>query len=636
MRRNSIVFKLNVVFIAIIVTVIGGFSLVTNSGYKREATAAARNMSQFHLESILLTLERLMMARDNEGIGEVIAAAADHDPVCRDIRLVSHRGALIVSTDPTAGDLDQETWPCRSCHTLEDPRQGLDEQSRNRLVQIDGAERGISVMTAVLNQPRCSGAGCHASPEVQPVLGLLEAEFSLREVDAIVARRTMSALFAMLVAAALSIAVTWLMMDQLLGRRLRLLRAGMQEVADGEMRVRFGDFGDDEVGELAGAFDHMSSELQSTLRNLKSTSDYLWGIVENSADIIITVDRAGAIETFNRGAEQTLGYQRDEVIGKQIEMLFADPSERRYAIDKLEDTDNVSNLETHFVAKDGAVRDVILTLSRLRSRNGEQIGTFGISKDVTRENRLRRELLLKEKLAAIGQAVAGIQHSVKNMLSSLKGGAYLIDTGIEDKDRKLIKEGWAMVQDGIDHITELSSRMLHYVREWQPVLEETDIGALVTSVRDSAKEMAQEKEIDLNLEIDPDLPAIICDPRLVRLAIVDLVYNALDACLRKDYVEPESPAVFLRVLGSEQHGFVAIEVEDNGEGMSEEIKKRLFTPFFSTKKRLGTGMGLALTARVIRRHGGTIEVDSKSGRGTTFGVSLPVGGPPEQEKAPNG
>jgi len=120
------------------------------------------------------------------------------------------------------------------------------------------------------------------------------------------------------------------------------------------------------------------------------------------------------------------------------------------------------------------------------------------------------------------------------------------------------------------------------------------------------------------------------------LAIVDLVYNALDACLRKDYVEPESPAVFLRVLGSEHHGFVAIEVEDNGEGMSEEIKKRLFTPFFSTKKRLGTGMGLALTSRVIRRHGGTIEVDSESDRGTTFGVSLPVGGPPEEEKAPNG
>jgi len=488
----------------------------------------------------------------------------------------------------------------------------------------------------VLNSPRCGSVGCHASPESQPVLGLLQAEFSLREVDAMTTRRNLSALLTVMVAAALSIGATWLTMNQLLGRRMRLLRAGMQEVADGELRVRFGDFGNDEVGELAGSFDYMTSELQSTLRELRSTSDYLWGIVENSADIIITVDPSGAIETFNSGAEHSLGYRRDEVIGKEMEMLFADPSERRYAIAKLEETDNVTNFETHFLTKDGEVRDVILTLDRLRSRKGEAIGTFGISKDVTRENRLRRELLLNEKLAAIGQAVTGIQHSVKNMLSSLKGGAYMIDTGIADKDRALTEEGWAMVQDGIDHITELSSRMLHYVREWQPELEETDIGELVTSVCDGSREMAQGKGIEFNLEVEPGLPAIVCDPRLVRLAMLDLISNALDACTWKEYIDPERPEVSLRARLSAGDEYVEIEVEDNGDGMSEEIMKNLFTPFFSTKKRLGTGMGLALTSRVIRRHGGTIEVDSEPSRGTVFKVSLPVGGPPEQKKALDG
>lgn len=642
MKRNSIAWKLNVVFIAIIVTVIAALSYFGNAGQEREAVATARSMSQFHLESILLSIERLMMVRDLEGIREMIDAAAEHDPLCRDIRMMSHAGAVVASTRPAPATLHQEDWPCSSCHSLDDPRQGLVASSHDRVVKLAPGERGVSVMTAVLNEPNCSSTGCHPGSEAQPVLGLLQAEFSLSEVDNYIARRNLSALLAVLVAVTVSIGATWLTMEQLLGRRMRMLRAGMQEVANGELRVRFGDFGDDEVGELAGAFDYMSGELQSTLKELRSTSDYLWGIVENSADIIITVDPSGAIMTFNSGAERSLGYQRDEVVGKEIEMLFADPSERSYAIAKLDDSDNVTNFETHFLTKHGEVRDVILTLSRLRSRKGEPIGTFGISKDVTRENRLLRELILNEKLAAIGQAVTGIQHSIKNMLSSLKGGVYMVETGVSENDRKLLEEGWAMVKDGIDHITALSSRMLHYVRDWQPELEETDIGELVTSVYDGTLEMARSKGIAYQLEVEPRLPKIVCDPRLVRLALMDLVSNAFDACIWKDYEEPERPEVTLRTRGADgragdQRGdCIEICVDDNGEGISEGIKKNLFTPFFSTKKRLGTGMGLALTSRVIRRHGGTIEVDSELGRGTTFTVSLPVGCSPEQEKVRDG
>ena len=636
MRRNSIVWKLNIVIVAIIVTVIGVSSLISNLGFEREAVAAARSMSQFHLESILLALDRLMIARDNEAIAEFIDTASAHDPLCRDVRVVSHGGAVVAAVLPGSSALRQEDWPCTECHGLRDPRDGLDSGSYDQVVELADGERGVSVATPVLNDARCSAVGCHQSPETQPVLGLLQAEFSLQEVDAAIAHRNLTTLLAVLVAATLSITATWQVMDRLLGRRMHALTAGMRKVADGDLSVRFGDFGGDEVGELAGSFDSMTSELQSTLRELRSTTDYLWGIVENSADIIITVDRAGLIKTFNSGAENTLGYRREEVIGREIEMLFAEPAEREYAIARLEDQDNVTNYETHFLTKEGEVRDVILTLSRLRSRKGEPIGTFGISKDVTRENRLRRELILNEKLAAIGQAVTGIQHSVKNMLSSLKGGAYMVETGLGERDRKMAEEGWAMVKEGIENMTELSSRMLHYVREWQPVLEDTDLGNIVESIHVATREKARAKGIDSTVEVDPALPMIVCDPRLIRLAVLDLVSNAIDACLWKDYEEPERPEVGIRVKRSPRDGHIDIEVEDNGEGMSEGIQKNLFTPFFSTKKRLGTGMGLALTSRIIRRHGGTIEFDSELGRGTLFKVSLPVDGPPEHKEGTDG
>ncbi|MHC4970321.1 MAG: PAS domain S-box protein, partial [Planctomycetota bacterium] len=136
----------------------------------------------------------------------------------------------------------------------------------------------------------------------------------------------------------------------------------------------------------------MTARDQAHRDELRSAMEYLGGIIENSADMIITVTPDGFIETFNRGAEEALGYSRAEVIGRPIETLFADPRERDIAVARLADSDNVRNYETRFLAKDGQIRDVLLTLSRLRDREGNAIGTFGISKDVTQEKELLREL----------------------------------------------------------------------------------------------------------------------------------------------------------------------------------------------------------------------------------------------------
>jgi PAS domain S-box-containing protein len=649
MKWNSVVWKVNLVFITVLVTVIGVSGLVSNYIYERDAVAAAREMSHSHLETIRHGLDQLMMERDNEAIGDLIDTLVQHDPFWQDIRLVTHEGAVTVPLQSDVGpaalreaeSLTKASWPCAECHSLSDPADGLDASSFDRIIELPSGDRAVAVVMPVLNEPRCSSAACHVHPESVRVLGLLQADFSLQHVDEMTAARHLHSFAALLIAALLSIAATWFTMDRLLGRRVtRLIESTklvqeMEEVAAGEANFSFDDFGTDEVGELADSFGNMATELQSTVMELKSTRDYMEGIVESSADIIITVGPSGRIRTFNKGAEATLGYNRFEVIGKNIEMLFADPNERRIAIERLKDTDNVINYETHFLAKDGQVRDVILTLSRLRDLDGNLLGTFGISKDVTRENRLKRESLLNARLAAIGQAVTGIHHSMKNMLSSLKGGSYMIETALEEDDKELLEEGWTMVQEGITHITNLSSLMLNYVRELQPELEETDVAALVKSAYVTTRETAQSKGISLQLDVDRDTPAILADPRLIHSVVMDLLTNAVDACVWKDYENDEKPTVVLRARGCDSGKCVEIIVEDNGQGMSDEVKENIFTPFFSTKKKLGTGIGLTMTSRVVRKHGGEIEVESELARGTKFRVSLPVGGPSEQKKDPD-
>jgi signal transduction histidine kinase len=115
------------------------------------------------------------------------------------------------------------------------------------------------------------------------------------------------------------------------------------------------------------------------------------------------------------------------------------------------------------------------------------------------------------------------------------------------------------------------------------------------------------------------------------MATTDLVVNAIDACLGKDYGDHENPEVVLSSsLASGKDSFV-IEVRDNGCGMTPAVRQNIFTPFFSTKETLGTGLGLAVTAKIIRVHGGEISVESEPGRGTVFRILIPKDGPPDRQ-----
>ena len=421
----------------------------------------------------------------------------------------------------------------------------------------------------------------------------------------------------------LGITVCRWMVSRLLERPIRELIEGTGRVAAHQLDFRFACNRDDEIGVLQESFNAMTARIQASQEELRGAKEYLEGIVEHAADIIITVNPEGLIETFNQGAERALGYSREEVIGEQIETLFADPHERDVAIAQLKDTDHVKNYATHFIGKDGQVRDVLLTLSRLRDREGSAIGTFGISKDVTQERKLQRELVESQKFAAIGQAVTGIQHAIKNMLNALTGGAYLIRNAIDKDNPQQVQEGCAMVEEGIERITNLSRNMLNFAREWKPDRQMVDLGDLLANICELNRQTAESHEVILRYQLPATLPPVPCDPKLMHMAITDVVVNAIDACRWKDYPDGQAPEI---VLGCSQEengeGFV-IEVRDNGCGMTEEVRQHIFAPFFSTKEALGTGLGLAVTARIISAHEGKIAVESEPDRGTTFRIHLP-------------
>ncbi len=631
-KRNRVAWKLSGLFSALIVLVWAVTAYVNSLDDRREALASARDISRMDSQTLILSLHRFMGTRDLDGIGELVNGLAKDNPVYEDIQLAAHEGQIVVSfRGADERRLKQDAWPCIGCHQNSGSPARSDLASLDRVWQARDGRNLLSVVTPIANEPGCTSLECHVHAGIARPLGYLKVDYSLQRVDELVAQHRLKTGIGVIVAILLCTIASWWAVQHLVGRRVQALTEGVRRVTHSDFDFRFEETGNDEFAELASAFNEMTSQLSGTLRTLKRTREYMEGIVENSADIIITVDPEGRIRTFNAGAEKTLGYQRDEVIGEHVETLFADPTERDVAIAQLQHTDHVVNYETHFLTKDGRVRDVILTLSRLRRSDGTPIGTYGISKDVTREKRLQRQLLQSEKMAALGQAITGIQHSVKNLLNVLKGGSYVVKTGLAKDDKQLFSEGWEMVQEGIEHMTRLSTTMLQFARERRLDLKPTDLGELARRIHGLSHTRFREKGVELALDVEDDLPDVRCDRELIHSVIMDLLSNALDACEWREYGPTEAARVELIVHRADARS-VSVAVVDNGEGMTEQVRSKLFTPFFSTRKGTGTGMGLSVAARAVSSHGGTITVETQRGQGSSFRVRLPIDGPAAGEE----
>jgi len=360
-------------------------------------------------------------------------------------------------------------------------------------------------------------------------------------------------------------------------------------------------------------------ELQETVRQHK---EYLENILAYSSDMIITTDLEGRMVTFNPAGERLLGYGREEVLGKGLDQLGKTPDSLRTLMSEVEAKGAVNNHPETLMAKDGEEVDVSLSLSQLKDSHGGVVGMVGISKDVTEENRLRQQLMEQERLAAVGETVAGITHCMKNVLNGLKGGSYMLDVGLKREDAELVQEGWGNVQKGIERMSRLSMDMLTYCRGREPVMVPTDPLKFARDTADLIAAAAEQDGIVVSCEGDEG-PPVEMDPDAMGRALLNLISNAVDACREKTYQKDETPRVEVRVERDKEG--VRFRVSDNGVGMNQEIQKKLFSRFFSTKEGRGTGLGLCVTEKIVGEHGGDICVESTPGKGSVFTIRFQKG-----------
>jgi two-component system, NtrC family, sensor kinase len=229
--------------------------------------------------------------------------------------------------------------------------------------------------------------------------------------------------------------------------------------------------------------------------------------------------------------------------------------------------------------------------------------------------RLYRENMERERLAAIGMATAGLGHCIKNILTAIRGGAQFVNIAIEREDFNYLRRGWPILSRAIERIDMLVMNMLVFSRDRVPARSKTDINGILRDVLGMFEERAN--KYDVGLELEPDAVGIAnVDGQAIYRVIVNLVVNAVEAC------EHNKGNIRLTCACDEQG--CTIRVIDSGIGIPEEILPQLSQVFVSSKGGSGTGLGLACSYKIVREHGGEIQVKSAVGEGTVFTVFLPV------------
>lgn len=374
---------------------------------------------------------------------------------------------------------------------------------------------------------------------------------------------------------------------------------------------------------LEGYTKNLEQKVAEATEEIRRKSNFQKLLIHSSHDALVAFDHDWKVVVFNPEAARIFGENAADVRNKMtIQDLYppkvAD-SFKNFVKNQPQKKD-IPWKELLFKVKDGRQIPVRHATNVLHEK-GEFMGIVNFFQDLTEIKQLEKELVQSERLAAVGQTVSGLAHYVKNILIGLKGGSYVVDVGMKKNDTEKLKTGWQTIKNNINRVADLTQDLLTYSKEREPEIEPCLPNEIVEDVIDLVSNVASSNNIKISQEIDPDIGELVVDPQTIHRTLLNLVNNAMDACVEDENTSKEFEIQIKTYL--EPNNMLCLEVRDNGCGMDEETQARLFDPMFSTKGGKGTGLGLLVTGKLVEEHKGRIDTNTRLGKGTTFVVRLP-------------
>jgi signal transduction histidine kinase len=226
---------------------------------------------------------------------------------------------------------------------------------------------------------------------------------------------------------------------------------------------------------------------------------------------------------------------------------------------------------------------------------------------------------LQDQLSSLGMLIGSISHGIKGLLTGLDGGMYRVESGFEKEDQERIKEGWEIVKHMVSRIRNMSLDLLYYAKERDLQWERTDVLTFANDVALTVEPKALGHNIEFVRDFDVSAGEFEVDAGVLSSALTNILENALEACIEDN--SKKSREIIFGVRQDKDN--IIFDVSDNGIGMDEETREKMFTLFYSSKGREGTGLGLFISNQIIEQHEGTIQVNSTPGEGSRFTVRMP-------------
>jgi len=342
----------------------------------------------------------------------------------------------------------------------------------------------------------------------------------------------------------------------------------------------------------------------------------LKGAVENTNEAFVTIDRKQKVLFFNKAAEKIFGYSREEVLGRDLDVIMSPDCSRDHhrAVARYIETGVPRRIGHHTeimaVRKSGETfpADISFSISRVDG----MLYFTAIVRDLTETKALQERINRSERLAALGQVVAEISHEIKNPLMMIGGFARQLVK--ESRDEKSLTKLNIIVNE-VQRLESLLKEMRDFYLPRAMETKPFEINTLLNQVQDFIKEDCEKRSIRFEFKKDREEIFVEADRARLEQVLLNLAKNALEA------MDQGGKISFISGL---KQGVVKINISDEGVGISEEEKGKIFSPFYTMKKQ-GTGLGLSICKRIIEDHpGSSLSFTSEKGRGTTFIIMMPV------------
>jgi len=630
MWYRSLGFELICAVSAIAILVIGVYATVNISTQRNQLIHQVIHSTSLVSETIKRSMRYDMLKYQPERLHRAIDTIGGQEGIEK-VRIFNYLGEIIYSSHRKEMGfmVDKSSEQCYACHAREKPFERLTTSARSRIFETAAAHRVLGMINPIYNETDCYSAPCHVHPQEQKVLGVLDIDVSLADVDRVmISSKKKIILFAAVAIVGISLTIG-LFIQRFVSRPVKHLLRGTERVAAGDLSTPLEIVSANEIGILARSFDQMTQRLQDSEQELKASEEKYRSLFDNDPNPIFVFDRSTfQIIDANIRATEKYGYSKEDLLQMSFRDL-GDPEDAEKIRSSVVEA-CISLPKVRHRKKDGSIMHVDIH-SCPRVHLGEDVIIANIA-DISDSIQAEAQLIQASKMATLGEMSAGVAHELNQPLNAIRIGSDLLKKVVEsgdslERDRDLLVK----VYDEIGSQVERAANIINHLREFGRKSEPDEVVKVfinkpITEAFTLLGQQLKLKQIKVNLDLDESLPPVYGVSNRLEQVFINLVMNARDAIeemLEKTSQKEREGLLTIRTY--QEEGRVVAVVRDNGIGMPERVKEKIFEPFFTTKDvGRGTGLGLSISYGIVKDYEGTIEVESMPGSGTIFKITFPA------------